>query len=65
MAAQLPEAVKIQVHGQKIDIRRHITISESGIKFNAIEDIYLIGQANVPHVQVAVAVPDAAFPEAP
>ena len=56
--------MKVQVHGQKIDIRGHITIAEAVIKFNAIKDMDVIGQADVLHVQIAVAVPDAAFPDA-
>ena len=64
MLRQVPETVKIQVHGQKIDVRGHITISEAVIKFNAIEDMDVVGQADILHVQIAVAVPDAAFPDA-
>jgi hypothetical protein len=65
MSAELAQAMKVQIHGQKGHIRRHITISESGVKFNAVEDIYTVRQADVAHVEVAVAVPDALFFEAP
>jgi hypothetical protein len=65
VASQVSKAVEVQVHGQKIDIRRHIAISEPVIKFDAIENMDVVGQADIPHVQIAVAVPDAALPDAP
>ena len=57
--------MEVQVHGQKIDIRRHIAISEPVVKFNAIENMDVIGQTDILHVQIAVTIPDAALPDAP
>ena len=48
--------MEIQIHGQKINIRSQIAVTEAGIELKAIENIDTVSKTNISHMQVAVAI---------
>ena len=61
---QLIEAMEIEIHGQKGDVRGHVVVSHSFIEFDAVQNLDALGsEINVLGAQVAVALPNASFLE--
>ena len=57
---QVGPMVKIQVHGQKTQVGGHVAATEGFVEFDTVEDVdFIVGQTDVAHVQIAVAVADA------
>ena len=49
--------MEVEIHQQKGDVGSGIGIAKPVIELDTVEDLYPIGQADIFHVDVAVAVP--------
>ena len=55
----------VEVHEEEGEIRGHVGKSKAVVEFNAVEDEDLLVQADMPEVQVPVAIPDLSLPDPP
>ena len=50
----------VKIHGQKGNVAGHVAVAETLVELDAVKDIYMVRQADVCRIQVAVTVADAA-----
>jgi len=62
MLGKINPLVAVQVHSQEGDLRGNITIPESVVKFNAVVNANIIGEADMGSVKVTMAVSCFTFP---